>query len=579
MTDYVGKIEEDLAMTSFLGANRFTVPGLGAAAIKWRGASNPVPTPIGDFTVDGVKEDNDPPPWYLEGEDLAGQTYDRWNDADVWFDQAIVIPLVFAFGNILSTQTDTISIYSSYRDPTITLSDVVNNLGAGVNLPDLPTLPYAIQPQSGFTVTLEVTTEGSPTLDDTLDWVFNVGTIKVAITGSRIVMFPLPPEVPLNETLEFLTDLMPTINGKEQRITLRKNPRQIFDFKMKLDGNNRRYTENLLHDWQSRVFGLPIWTEPTYLTAAASAAATTIAVADTTLSDFRVGSLAIILTDRFTFDALEVQTIGAQSLEFTSPLSNSYTANTMVYPLRTALANKLIRGSRAFVNDEEFRIQFSIIDNDVGDSFASTGTFNTLNGRVLLDGPNATERRMTESLRRNLVVYDNETGLKSQASPWDRAKRNSVKGFKTKNRTDLWALRRLLHAFKGRLTAFYLPTFYNEMELTIKLQVGTTVLNIVNVGFSQFAKGNKPSRYRLRVHLTDGTIYDRTVDSASEVDSQNEQIVVDTAWPIDVEIEDVERIEYVELVRSDTDSFKIEHQNAIGQTRLFFPVKVVFDEL
>lgn len=581
MADFKAKLEPRFNLGEFLGSSRFNAPGVGVdtAPMIWRPASETVPSEITQHDIgsdlDHLDFEERSDPW--ENNDRTGKRDDRWDLADVWFEQAIVRPFSFAFDNILSTQTDSITVYSSFRFNDIELINVVNNLGEGVNLPDLPALPTTLQPQSGFVVTLEVTTDGSPTLNDTIDFVFDVDTQSVLITGQRIVMFPIQPEAPLVELLEFLTDVYEHLDGSEQRVSNRKNPRQSFEMTLAVDGNDRRFLENLLYDWQSRVFGIPVWTEPSILTAPASSGQSSVNVDDTTLGDFRVGGLCIVLTDRFEFDAMQIQSISPNSLTFTSPLQFDYPKGTTVYPLRTAVAQPLLRGSRALVNDETMEIRFRVLDNDVGDSFADTSAFNTLDGKVLLDGPNASEGRMTESLQRRLVEFDNLTGKFSVTSPWTRARRSSVKGFITHSRKELWEVRKLLHALRGRQTSFYLPTFYDEFELTNLLQQGSQQLNIVNVGFAQFAKARSPSRHILRVILKDGTILKRNITSAGAIDARREQVTVDVAWSNDIQIDEIERIEYVELVRADTDQFKIEHVNANGEAKLFFPVKAVFE--
>jgi hypothetical protein len=581
MADSLGQLEDQLSLREFIGTNRFIVLGQSAGALRWQGGRTTTLTmALGEFAL-GTEATfvNSTDKTFAQPDIKShdGDVDDRWDEADVWFDQAIVRPLTMDFGNILSTQNDTIMVYSSYRSVDITLNSVVNNLGTGVNLTGIPTLPYTLQPQSGFDVGVEVTMDGSPILNDTIDFVFNVSTSYVLVTGQRIIMFAFRPEVPLSESIDFLTDVIEHVDGSEQRIASRKHPRQVFSFKMAVEENERRYIENLLYDWQSRVFGLPIWTEPAFMIADATAGAYSVQVDDTTLSDFREEGLAIIFTDRYTFDALEIQTLAANVITFTSPLMNSYPAGTQVLPLRTAIAAQRIRGTRGLIDDENLNIEFRVLDNNVGSSFADASAFSSLNSKILLDGPNAVQGRMSETLQRRMIDFDNQTGKRSATSPWTRGRRSSVKGFVTHSRQELWNVRRLIHELQGKQVSFYLPTFYDEFELTTLLQSGSQILNVVNVGFAKFAESRAPSRSILRVIETDGTIHTRNITSAGEIDSQNEQVVVDVAWPNDIQISEVERIEYVELVRADTDKFKIEHHNAIGDAKIFFPVKAVFE--
>ena len=71
--------------------------------------------------------------------------------------------------------------------------------------------------------------EGLATFDTALIFSHTSNDVELCISGSRIIFVPIEYEAPVNETLVFLTNIIPALNGVEQRIALRKNPRQIFE--------------------------------------------------------------------------------------------------------------------------------------------------------------------------------------------------------------------------------------------------------------------------------------------------------------------------------------------------------------
>ncbi len=570
-TGIIGKTSTKISLSEFLGAARFA-PTIHNEA----GATGTTPALVPAFVTGGLLS-KETTRLSTPANCFLGVADERWDLADIWFERAIVRPPSIAFGNILSTQSATISVYSSHRNQPITLTQIINNLGAGSSILNVPTVPFIMQPQSGFQVTLEVTLAGVATINDTIEWVFSVGSEFVNVTGERIIMFPLPPEAPLTEILEFLTDIMTSVDGSEHRVAIRKNPRQFFQFELPVDSDDRQFLSNLLYDWQSRVFGLPIWPDLISLTVAGSVSDLTITVDNTDFSDFRVGSLAVVFTDRFEFDVLEVVSFNSTSITFLSGLTFNYLIGTAVMPLRTAQISASIRGSRAPIEDESLQVRFQVLENDVGSTFASTAAFNSLNSKVLLDGPNAMSRRMSESILQRQIILEALGGSFSALSPWATGKRTSVKGFVSSSRSELYDIRRLLHALRGRQVSFYLPTFTNDLTPTVKLSNGAATMAINNVGFTRFARERGPSRNILRVIETDGTVHTRDIISSSEVDSKNETLGVDSPWPNDIEIVDIERIEYVELVRFDTDKIRIEHANSKGDARIMIPVKTVFE--
>lgn len=493
-----------------------------------------------------------------------------------WFNKVHVVPRAFAFGNIVGTIVDTVDIFSAFIGQDITFSSFVNNVGTGLTITNLPSLPATIGPLSGLTLNIQVTTDGDPQFNTTLDFVFSVGTVQVTVSGSRVIMFPYRPIAPVRETVEFLTEVQESLDGSEKRIQLREHPRRRFEFDLsREEGLERSRVDFLLFDWQSRVFGLPMWHEPVRLTAAASVNDTTLTVDSTAFTDLRSGGLAIVFTgDEAVFDSLQVSSVTATSVTFSSGVQNAYPVGSFVYPVRTAVADGSVRGRRHHVNLGEFQMRFRLTENDgiAGD----TSAFSAFNGKVLFDDANFINGTLPEDYRRRIEVFDNETGVLSQDSIWTRNRRGSAKGFITNSRQGVWELRQVLYALKGRQVSFYLPTFYRELIPTADISGASTQITVQNAGYTRFVKNRAPKNL-IAVIQTDGTVLTRTVSSSAEVDANTEQLQADVAFPSTIPVADIKRIEFYELVRFDTDRFTIEHQDALGNARLNAPVRVVFE--
>lgn len=506
-------------------------------------------------------------------------TYTTTPLGDVWFNIIHILPRFINFGNILTTTTRTIDIYNAFLFEPHDLQAFINNAGAGTNITDLPTLPYTIPPQESLLLTLQITPDGAPTFNTTLDFdIDEPYLLQIPVQGTRIVMFPFEPETPLVERLQFLTDVFPHKDGTEQRVSLRRAPRQVFDMKLRReDGPERQRVDFLLFDWQSRVFGLPMWHEPTPLTGNVTAGATSINVQDTSLSDFRVGGLAIIYESETKFDALEVTAVGPTSISFNTPVTQSYSASddVRVMPLRTAITSQPARESKYAVNLCDFDLTMRVLDNDV-DLSDLTG-WPTYNSKILLSDPNAISGTLDGLIERELVVFDGSGGGKfSQVSTWNRARHSSAKTFISSSRSRLWAIRKLLHALRGRQVSFYLPTFTQDVTLAATYLSGGASLTVVNVGYSRYAKQRTP-KLDIRIILNNGTIFNRTITASSEVDASTEQLTLSSSISQNIAPSDVARIEFLEKVRIDSDEIVIEHRSANGEANIGFPVKVVLE--
>jgi predicted secreted protein len=162
---------------------------------------------------------------------------------------------------------------------------------------------------------LRIDVIGEPSVDATLDFGFDTQDISVPITLDRIVLYAPPPEMPYEEDLEFLTDIIPLKDGKEQRISPRKNPRQYFRWNHVIEnGPHLQRFHNIMYEWQTRTFGIPIWDDMVFLSSDAAAGSGSIDVTNTQYTDFREGELIVIYKDDTISDVLTADTVGSTTI-------------------------------------------------------------------------------------------------------------------------------------------------------------------------------------------------------------------------------------------------------------------------
>ncbi len=500
---------------------------------------------------------------------------------ETWFQKVHVFPRILAFGNILSTIVDTIVIFNAFLDQAVSWSALAENAGSGVTVAgSTPPPDVVIDARDGLSLTLSVSPLGPPTIDGTLDFTFaGLYTVPISLTGSRLVVFSFPPEKPVRERLRWLTSILDAISGVEQRIANRGFPRQefILDF-VREEGTELTRFDNTVFDWQARIFGFPIWWEPTTLSADILSGVTTVPVASTAFADYRIDGLAMVFTDEITFDVLEIDSFDATSITFKSPTGRDFSAGTMVMPVRTCRMTPEVSGSRARVNRATRRVTFRVIDNDVGDSFPDASPYSTFDGLVLLDDPNAVEGQLRESMLRRLVQFDSGSGAFTAFTPWAQPRRTSAKGFRPRTRQATWELRRLLHFLRGRQVSFYLPTFYRDMIPVEIIQGGTNSLIVEAAGFAQFIQVTRPNRSIIRLETTSGDVQIRVITATGSLTQNREGITIDAPWDAgDLNPSDVSRITFFERVRIAQDDVEIVHRDNMGQADVSLPVQTVFD--
>lgn len=516
-------------------------------------------------------------------------------DAD-WFERMHVLPKAgIDFGNIVAQTDVDYEIYNAWRNRNVLLSSAVNNATPGVELPSL-SIPATIEKETselgptstsnnggtglGTLVKLKVRAliDGLPSFDTTIDFTFDTGEmLSLPISGQRIVLVPLVYEWPVQETLSFATDIIGALNGKEQRIALRDNPRQIFDLLYVLDTNDRQRMEALLMDWTDNVFAIPLWHERLLLTAPVSVGATQYQVTGADEVDLRDLGLALVFTDASTYDVLNVVSHTATLVTAASPSQFGYPAGTILCPIRTAQVAKVVSSRRHHKTLQEYAIQFAVLDNDTGALAGDTtpGFWSTYGGRVLLDDCNFMDGTMDEERTRRVYVVDNLTGTVKQSSSWGKEKRVHQKGFEPGTRAQIMQLRKLLVGLSGAQKTFYIPTFVEDLTVVANLSSGTNTMDIERIEYVRHMAQREP-RKTFKITFTDGTSLVRTISSSAVVSTTVERLTLNTTWPANRTVSEISRVEFYEPVRFDADEFQLTHTD-FKRASMRAPVKAVFD--
>lgn len=137
----------------------------------------------------------------------------------------------------------------------------------------------------------------------------------------------------VGETLEWLTDVLASPKGAEQRRTMRYFPRRTIDFTIATEGPERALLDNLLMSYGARNWYLPLWHDVTISTAAS--VSNTIACVPS--PNIKVGTVVFIAGETpFDYQVAEVSAVGASTLTFTAPLDATVPSGSRIHPMTVA---------------------------------------------------------------------------------------------------------------------------------------------------------------------------------------------------------------------------------------------------
>lgn len=498
-------------------------------------------------------------------------------DLDQWFELPHAIPRRIDEGQVLSTINIPVTVHNAYRRTTITWNSFVNGAGAGSSMTG-PTPPQTIQPQasiSNASLIFVITTDGVPVVDDTLDYGFTSGiTLQNPIEFSRLVSFLFEPNGRVREELGFLTEIITSKDGTEQRRAMRRYPRQKFRYEFREEESE---LSRLIHTLAGRpggTYGIPLWHESCVLSQAATALDTVLNVDSTAYRDFRVLGTAIIFSSLGLHDILQVDSFTANTITAVNPIVQSYPAGTRVMPVRIATTGTRQRGSRWPRRAGRLQVEFTVKDVDV--DLADTSAFDTLNSKVLIDDGNGIQGTSSIGVEAPIVVLDPDIGARSQYEFVPTGRMTGQKSWPPQGIQKLWEIRQLLHALRGRQISFYLPDDRDDLITTTDITVGANSFTIENAGMN-YVLGTTAVEY-IRFTESDGTVTTvKALSAAVSANLEEETVTIDGTFPATILAADVVRCEVIRKVRFDRDRIAIVYEPGRSGARVTNPVRTVLD--
>ena len=134
---------------------------------------------------------------------------------------------------------------------------------------------------------------------------------KVTTTAfGELALVSLPAEAPARERLRWLTDVMTSRNGTEERFQVRGAPRQVFEYSVPQQADQR--PEAFQTEWgalRNELWAIPVWSQAQSV-GSVSAGLTTLSC-DTTNYELREDGLALLFTSPTSYQVLEISAVGA----------------------------------------------------------------------------------------------------------------------------------------------------------------------------------------------------------------------------------------------------------------------------
>lgn len=475
--------------------------------------------------------------------------------AEDYYYRVHVRPSRIDLGNTMSVQTRDVEVWNAWFEPNALAAIHATN-AEGMTLSGPASPPTSFGPLESRIYILSVTPNGPPVVNAAFQFDFERDDPTLRALGRRIVGWVLGPDwtEPVVERLEWLTDVMESHAGVEQRVRLREAPRRHFEYRVLVGSDRARaHMENRLASWQARVYGLPVWTDAWIATDDIAPGATSLVV-PTTNRDFVVGGI-VGLVNGLQSEFAEITAVGTSSIVLNDPISGDWPSGTKIVPVRSARVQNDL--GLTYVTDSIAitRPQFQL--EDEWPITASSESPDYLGHPVLLTPPNWREDLQGE-FGRKWRDLDYLTGRRAVDDLTGLARTRRSHRWLLVGRPAIAAFRSWLAARAGKLKPFWLPSFQSDLKVIAPTGGTDAFLTVENRSYAE-GPVTAIGRRDLMIVTTSGGRFYRRITAASELSESSELIAIDNPIGATLLPEQFHQISFMLLVRLDTDNVEIAH--------------------
>lgn len=372
------------------------------------------------------------------------------------------------------------------------------------------------------------------------------------------IVFPFQPESPVKENLSWLTDVIISRDGTEDRKKISSYPRQEFNYKYPTDFEKKVKAQNIVWgDIDSEIL-VPVWTQAVFVNSVV-AGSTTISL-ETRYSEFRSPGYAIIWSSDSNWQLVGIYDITDTQFKINNVARDF--SRCWIMPVRIGVLTK--GATRSFNGlNANFDLQFMIRDNDEISVSAPT---QYLGGDVYLEETLLSGDSLVEDIKIDLEVFDPGVGEFAFYTGLSRAK--SIRSFNVacEDIISSWALRQFLNRRSGRYRSFRQPTFENDLRVT---NTGT-ITTLLQVFKDEYMRSSQ-SRNVIGIETSSGWLLRQIIDVIS-IDEDKMSLQLDSA--INITKDEIRRVCWLGLRRLDSDSIEINHHGAGYSTSSFTMMEI-----
>jgi hypothetical protein len=477
---------------------------------------------------------------------------------DDYYNRIHITPASIDLGNVISQKIIQVEVWNAFFVANL-LSSIDSNAGAGISFTGPQAEPTSFNQLEPRIYTLAVEVAGPPIINTTYTLNFAEESPQLVVVGRRVILLfaGINWDKGVLERYSFLTDIITSWDGSEQRVKLRATPRREIEAHLQVfDLASMRKLQSTLFGWQSRSYLIPYWPDYYSLTADLPAGSTAIPNIPTADSEFIAGGVALLFNSLMDNESVQLQAVQSNQLVLDLPTQQAWPAGTRIYSAKFARIASQQTVTRPTRHMLDMQAKFIVTDNSGLTEMEGATLYKGY--PVLLDIPNEVQD-LSEDLLRPLLEFDTETVNPVVDDPIGYTTIVRRMDWLMKSRKERADFRKWLYARAGRWKPFWMPSWNEDFKLA-SLLAGTGTKLVVDFAFYKRFVPATLMRNALMIELFNGTRIFKDILSIDEISETEENVFIDSAVGFDIYPQDVKRISYLNLSRLDSDTVEIFHE-------------------
>lgn len=512
----------------------FPLPGVGLSGLDF--PTGPRALVDGELPPESGVFDAELPLSLLPYSTVAGGMVTSYFDD--YYNRIFIEPASVDFGAITDDVTQTINVWNAYYRQTVTLESIGIDTYTGLTISGI-TLPAVFTPLEAKVLTLSASLNGSAVIDTTLDWLFDAPFFfQMPVKGTRARLWNFEPNWPpagqtYRISYEFLTEIIVSRSGREQRIALRQNPRKNLSHNVMLNVEGFREFKDLMWSWQARAFILPELTRYVDSTVATVSGESTVELG--TVPAWIVSGTLLQMNYLGQREVREVESTTVSQVTFTAPSVSAWPAGSRLYLALVGTVATDLQAPRLTNAVASLDLIFNPFP--LSEVWAEVGAADVIfNEReVFLKKPNWVQPLgSTKSHPVDDIDYSRGGVFRTVPIEFGTESRRAV--YVNKSPQEAEELLDFYRRMYGRQGEFYMPTWEYDFVPKGTSSSGSTTLRVTGVSLAK-SYGDSTVHKAVFIMLNSGTVLMRQVLSVAQVtdgDGEDSLITVDATWGTEI---------------------------------------------